>query len=476
MKSLKPLCAFFILLVSFSSAYGQAQILSILPNANYQGQTQDVTIRGLGTHFRDRVTTVSMGQGIQVQSVDVINTETIIARVSVSPNATAGSRDVTIVTGNEKLIKEGGLLVNAAGGNLTAIVTVTPVQSMHVSDFDPNNLQNSPLLFSVTITNDMQTRNLHVLLTISGQNMGDLGTATKSLRNVSPMQVIHFDNRQFDKYKLQNTNSDIVQSAIKTGTLPADIYIYHVQVFDDNNNLMADAQGQNVITNVFSKPQLISPGNNFFSDPEVVHLTQPLFQWFSQGNSYDFALYEIKPGQVSAQEITMNRPVYQQTNITQTTLLYPASAQILREGQTYAWQIKANYNGSTGNQQLPSDVFWFKLGTSNNKKTQSAVVDMHVEPNEVSLGTGNSYKFRVKAFDAENDSVSITPNWKVVPANGGKIDQNGVFTAGDPNAAVAVVAGYGDLEDYATVTISGPPVDNSWAMQLFLRQLFGVSQ
>lgn len=476
MKCLRPLCGFFILFVCFTSAYGQAKILSILPNISYPGQTQDVTIRGQGTHFHDRTTLVDLGQGIQVQQVDVINSETVIARISIPATATAGSRDVTVVTGNEKLISEAGFTINATGGQLTAMVQVTPVQSMHVSDFDPSNLQNSPLLFSVTINNDGQPRNLHILLNVLGRNMGDLGTATKVIRNVNPYQVIRFDNRQFDKYKIQNTNSDIIQSAIKTGTLPADNYVYRVQVFDDNNNKLAEAEGENVITNIFSKPELISPGNSFFSDPGTIHISQPLFQWFSQGNSYDFALYEIKPGQASAQEITMNRPVYQQSNITQTSLLYPSSAQVLKEGQAYAWQIKANYNTSTGNQQLLSDVFWFRLGNNGGKKLPSAVVDMKVEPDQVTLGTGNSYKFRVKAFDAQNDSVTITPTWKVIPSSGGKIDQNGVFTAGDPNASVAVVAGYGDLEDYATVTVSAPPVDNSWAMQLFLRQLFGVSQ
>src|SRR5207302_1615534 len=108
---------------------------------------------------------------------------------------------------------------------------------------------------------------------------------------------------------------------------------------------------------------------------------------------------------------------------------YPASASVLEDGKIYAWQVIANYAGTTGDKQLPSELFWFTMASTKLTKGVKTVAELKVEPDQVSLGTGQSYKFVAKAYDLNNDTVGIRPVWSVIPAEGGSIDQNGNFVA-----------------------------------------------
>jgi hypothetical protein len=477
---MKPLCRLLsvgaILMSAFvSSAFGQGSIISITPSMVYPGQTTDIIIRGMGTGFKANVSKVDFGSSIQVTRIVVENSETIDASVSVSKTAALGFADVKVVTGNSEVTRPNGLQIFVAGGKLTATIVVIPVQSLHLSDFDPNNLAHSPLLFSATVFNDATQRDLQVNLTVSGQSAGVIATAKKFFKPMAPNAVATFDNRQFDKYQVSNSNNPAIQTAIQTGTLPADVYDYHIQVYDiASGSLVADADGSNVISNVFNKPELISPGNPFNSDPVAVHTKTPVFQWFSQGNSYDFYLYEVKPGQRSQEEVALNRPYYFQKGISTSTIIYPASATMMEDGKVYAWQVIANYSGTTGVKPLASELFWFTMASSKLTNSNRTVAELKVEPDQVTLTAGQSMKFTVKAYDTNNDTLSVKPAWSVIPVDGGTIDNNGNFIASSTPNTVAVVAAYGDAKDYATVSISAGGGTDAWGMNMFLRELFGL--
>jgi hypothetical protein len=478
MKSFNAFAAFIFLLISgfCSTVFGQGSIVSVTPSMVYPGQSTDIIIRGLSTNFKSNVSKVDLGSNISVSRVTVQNSETIDAQIAVSKTAASGFADVKVTTGSSEVLRPNGLQIFVAGGKITATIVVTPVQSLHLSDFDPNNLARSPLLFSVTVFNDAIPRDLLVKLTVSGASAGVIATANKSLKSLTSNQVSSFDNRQFDKYQVANTNNPAIQTAIQTGTLPADVYDYHIQVFDASNNDVADADGSNVISNIFNKPELITPGNPFNSDAVGVHTKSPLFQWFSQGNSYDFYLYEVKPGQKTQEEVALNRPFYYQKGIVTTSLLYPASASVMEDGKVYAWQIVANYSGTTGVKPLASELFWFTMASSKLTQSNRTVSELKVEPDQVTMNAGQSYKFTAKAYDLNNDTLTITPTWSVIPAEGGTVDRNGNFIAANTPNTVAVVAAYGDVKDYATVSISagsGGGTD-AWGMNMFIRELFGL--
>ena len=446
----------------FYSANLSGQIItSINPSIVYPGQQHaEITISAIGTFFANGKTSVNMGAGITVTGLYIPNSTTIEAFVDVSSSATPGTNNVTVTTktnsGNQVITQPNGITIFQQGGTVHATIQVNPVQNIQLSSFNPSSIADAPLLFSVAVYNDATVQDLNVVVTASGQKLGLLATGTKTFKKAAVNSVSTVDNRQFDKYKVANINAALIQSAIQTGTLPSDVYTYAVQVFDDNGNLLASTSGTNTITNQKSKPELMSPGNSLFSDPPIVNTRFPLFQWFCQANSFDFILYEVKPGQKSSNEIILNRPTYISNNINVTSLLYPSIASMLEDGHTYAWQILANYNTGSGPESLQSDLYWFTVGTTPFIKKIQTISEIRVIPQEVSVQSGQSYKFHIKSIDIQNDTVSIKPIWSVIPVEGGSVDSAGNFTAGKHTRSVAVVATFEGISDYATVDVNNP--------------------
>jgi hypothetical protein len=452
----------FLSIFSFFTSSVSGQIItSINPSIVYPGQQHaEITISAIGTSFANGKTSVNMGPGITVTGLSIPNTTTIEAFVNVSPTATPGTNNVTVTTktnsGNQIVSDPGGITIFQQGGNVHATIQVNPVQNIELSNFNPTTISEAPLLFTVTVYNDAIVQDLNVVVTATGQKLGLLATGTKKFKNAAANSVSTVDNRQFDKYTVANINTAVIQTAIQTGTLPSDVYTYNVVVSDDNGTVLASTSGSNTITNQHGKPELINPGNPLFSDPPLLTTRFPLFQWFGQANSFDFILYEVKPGQKTGPEIILNRPTYLTNNINVTSLLYPAGAAMLEEGHTYAWQIVDNYNGGSGPESIQSDLFWFTVGTLPFTKGTQTLSEIRVIPQEVLVISGQSFKFRLKSIDIQNDTLSIKPIWTVVPAEGGTIDTSGNFTAGIHTKSVAVVATYGGISDYATVDVKNP--------------------
>jgi len=439
-----------------------AQIItSAEPSVVYPGQQHaTIKISGMGTSFAQGKTTIDMGPYISVSSVAVQSTATLQAIVSVSTAAISGNYNITVTTktagGNKVVIMPGGISIIPLGGPVHATILVNPVQSIRLADFNPGNIADAPLLFTVTVYNNNMLQNLNLVVTLSGQKLGLLATGTRKLRNMAPNAVATVDDRQFDKYTVTNINNPAIQGAIKTGNIPSDIYTYNVQVLNDSGRVVASTNGTNTITDQENKPELMNPGNPIFSDPPLINTRFPVFQWFSKANSFSFNLFEVKPGQKSGPEIILNRPLYVQNYFNNSTLIYPADAEMLEEGHTYAWQVIANYTTSAGATSIQSDLFWFTVAvTPFTKKTQT-ISDMRVDPGQASIAVGKSCKFIVKSLDIQNDTIQIKPEWTVVPAEGGTIDSLGNFTAGIHARSVAVIATYKGISDYSTVDIIDP--------------------
>jgi hypothetical protein len=439
----------------------------------------DVVIRGIGTSFKSGQTTLDFGPGINIQRLDVTNTETMVARIQIDPSALPGSHDLNITTNGQVVLKQGAFVVNTIGGDFQASLNIVPTQSLHVSDFDPKNLANSPLLFTVNIHNDATPRNVAMYLTISCDQYGDLGTAYR-LVQLTANQIYTFDNRQFDKYNLTDPNSPIIQLAIKTGSLPADVYHYKLVIIDRTSGATIQTlDGQNVISNPMTRPELIGPGNNFTTVALNITTKTPVFNWFSPGNNFELSVYEVPNEKTAPEEVLLTRPIFTQKDLTTSYFVYPASAKLLEDGKLYAWQIKANYVGTQGTQTLQSEVYWFRMATPGTSPTSvnKTVTDMKVEPEEFSVNPNQAFAFHVKAYNSNGDTLSINPAWRVVPADAGTINNSGVFTAGSkPNSSVAIVAIYGDMQDYATVSINAQSSGGSSSMldEAFLKKLFGI--
>ena len=119
-------------LVSASNALG---ISSVSPNFALQGETKDITVTGVNTHFADGVTIANFSDGIAINpftpgvpgSVRVISPTVAIVNISVSSVTPSGFRIVTLVTGGEYALASQSFSV---GPSPAALSSVSPASGL----------------------------------------------------------------------------------------------------------------------------------------------------------------------------------------------------------------------------------------------------------------------------------------------------------------------------------------------------------
>jgi hypothetical protein len=481
MRKIMVLLAVLPLLLNATTGYSQTEIISVVPSSGFQGQEMDVLIRGKNTHFKNGVSTIDFGQGITVQNFNVTTIESGVARIKIDVSAAISPRNVTVNTAGEIATADGMFDVFELGGKITAALQIVPAQTIYIADFDVSDPSKIPVLFNILIYNDNKARTLFLKLNVSGEQSGDIASATKTLSGVQPNGIVQVNNKEFDKYIISANGNAFVDKTLKTGILPPDLYSYELEVYDENNVLVAEAEGKNLITNTVNRPELILPGNAFNLIPEVIQGKFPVFQWFAQdAKSFDFYLYPVFDNQTTAEEVSQNRTVFEQKGLTSGTFPYPLSAEILQEGKTYAWQVKSNVSGSRGDITLSSEVFWFKVmpagGPGATKITPLQINQIKINPDELTIGIGEKIQFRALAYDFKGDTVNIKPEWKVIPSDFGSVDEDGVFTAGNRPGMTAVLISYAGQQDYCTITIKWKEeyIQSAFGFEGFLNRVFGL--
>jgi hypothetical protein len=123
--------------VTVSVSGPQPPSIALEPNTGRQAQTLSVTITGQNTHFVQGVTTVSFGNGITVNSLNVASATSATANITIGTGAPLGPHTVTVTTGNESASLAGGFTVFPE----TARVT------MFLDTFDGENNETATLNF-----------------------------------------------------------------------------------------------------------------------------------------------------------------------------------------------------------------------------------------------------------------------------------------------------------------------------------------
>jgi hypothetical protein len=476
------LCRFLyslILLIPFQG-YSQKSILSITPGSGTPGRSIDIVIRGINTNFRDGQSIADFGAGITVKRFIVSNSETAIAAIEITASATSGFRKVKITTGAETVELDNAFEVFTAGGNFRASLEVLPFQSGSLSDFDISNPSGQPILFFINLYNDNVSRLIKVTMTFYKENGAELFKLYTDQLSISSMQLMRLTNRDFNNFKISKPDgSHFFRDITDKATIPPGEYIYKLTVTDENGNILGEDQTKTVFTNPVNNPELIMPGADFSTPVPEIYNAYPLFQWFGQNDRYDFALFEVLPGQ-SPEEVVRNIRVYHQEDIIGNNLLYPMSAEKLVAGKTYAWQIWGKIPTSKGIQLLPASVFRFRyMGITKDGGDKVNISRIVVTPQKMDMTTGTEFRFTAVVYDQDNKPVvTVKPMWKLVPVKG-SITSDGLFKAGDTGGTLAVVAQLGDIQDYATVVVKEPkvvPKENTddWMINQMLKELFGL--
>lgn len=464
----------FIVLFRAISGFTQPGIISVVPSTVLKGQQINIIIKGENTHFVQSETSIDFGQGISVKSVSVSGPTILTAVIQVDAAATTGSRKLVVQTSQEFVEMDDALEVIETGNEVRAVISLMPVQALYLADFDPNNIKSAPLIFNVLIINDQQIRNLKSKLTISHGEYGEIIRAEKSHPAVQPGKTISYNNREFDEYNVNNSADKLLKLAAQTGMLPPGTYTYKIEVFNDAGDLLAEDEISDELTNDITNIELIGPGEGLDFSPEVIFTEFPYFQWFSQAFSYDFTLYEVLQGQSSKDEILSNVPIFQQKNISATSLIYPSSAEKLLPNKAYAWQVKAYFTTATGQKEIISDVYWFTIGGSD--KSHLKIQRIEVEPEMINISTGETHQFTAYGYDDKGEKIKMMATWKIIPSDGGSISQNGLFKAGKYPKPVAVLAEYEGISGYSTVNILWNINNQYFDIGQLIDDIFGLPQ
>lgn len=133
-------------------------------------------------------------------------------------------------------------------------------------------------------------------------------------------------------------------------TLPEGTYEYCVTIMPLNQAGEPGVSGETTEC-IYGKKEdlflinLVDPENN-----AKIYEYYPVFSWivnypFASQLTYRIRIAEIKEGQNTVNAITRNNPIYQESNLPQTTATYPVYASPLKPFQPYAWTVDAYYKG-----------------------------------------------------------------------------------------------------------------------------------
>lgn len=256
--------------------------------------------------------------------------------------------------------------VFAAPVNISQFV-VNPIATFYVSDIETN-----PSVFTLSLHNQTsETKAVALRITIvdgSGKQMftGDTdpaafpielaGGATKTYMNTDIRQSA-LTNVSYDsdiEGKIRQTNRILPGSY----TITVTAYTGYIGSTDH------DSASQVVEVTNPAAPILIYPVSMTIAATEMF----PVFSW-SMANvpaavtpKYTFSIWKAVKG-LSRDQVVQSQPLWQEKNVSDTRFIYSSSAEELKAGETYYWQVQAfdNYGNMIGDNNGKSAIADFSL-------------------------------------------------------------------------------------------------------------------
>ena len=111
-----------------ASAPAGPTLLSVDPAQGAQGQTLDVKISAINTHFVNGMSVADFGAGVTVNATRVLSSTSAVANVSIANNAAIGFRDLRVTTGAEVAAEDviGPFLVVAPPSAIPRLTAISP--------------------------------------------------------------------------------------------------------------------------------------------------------------------------------------------------------------------------------------------------------------------------------------------------------------------------------------------------------------
>ncbi len=223
----------------------------------------------------------------------------------------------------------------AAGTPWDAQLHIAPYPSPYLSDWETN-----PTIATLTISNptgaDQEVLLVYRVRDPRGRQIAS-GRSDPQLVLAGPATVL----TDFVNMAGSSSHDGALEDQMRrTGRLPEGEYSVCVTVTDRGGFILAEDCATFTILYP-APPQLIAP-----FDGEAIVTGHPLLQWTPLGVppiyqlSYVVRVSEVLPGQVPAQALAANIPVFEGASGL-SAVEYPLAGRPLELGRTYAWQVQA---------------------------------------------------------------------------------------------------------------------------------------
>jgi hypothetical protein len=468
---MKKLFAYIVLLIPFL-CQAQMELNTLSPSAIVKGQTSMLLIKMQGSRFDVDPVSLSFGKDIDILRIDVLNADMIGVEIDVKSTAQAGLRDLHVQHQQQTQVFADALEILEAFSRLSVSIQLMPFEFLRLSDFDPMNIANNPLLFTIHVTNDMNQRNLKLRFLLSHIDYGELLLGEKNLSSLFPAENRQITNKDFDDYLINEEADKFLRKSAETSFLPAGDYELTAVILDESDSILAHDEQFLFLENNYPDIDLLSPGISMDESPEIIQTFHPFFQWFSSGYTFDFRLVEVQPNQFSAEEIMTNIPVYQEEGITQPFLNYPLWAEMLEAGKTYAWQVSSYFLGSTNKQEIRSEVYWFSIDRSQKQLLQYE--QLSITPDRLFMRPGEHIQLQAYGNEKKGEKTKLHVHWEIFPKGMAYISSEGEFVAGNNEGIVQVRAYYKGLQAEATILISNRLPAQKPEITALVDELFGL--
>jgi len=253
-------------------------------------------------------------------------------------------------------------------------------------DLDLTNPGSSPMLFWVNFTNT-GAENRYVILSLEIQcdRYGSLASGKTRPFGLGHGVTRTITNRdlgqsgslfELDEYVIADAAKDLTRAILSTGSLPTDFYHFVLKIQDVNNPGIADSKTIDLTITNPTTLELVSPGR-IVDQGELPTLftTLPQFVWDSNAGEFSFTVCEQLPSNSSPEDVMDNEPRFHTTIQNAKNLIYPSSGAFpIEEGHTYYWQVKAIMMTTGGPVELKSEIWGFKIGSTQNVQLESQMI------------------------------------------------------------------------------------------------------
>lgn len=249
---------------------------------------------------------------------------------------------------------------------------VTPMgtyfNTFYPSDFNPEQPENQPIFFQITISqltgfpiSDFQ---IYIKLTWGGSEaevwLTPEDTALPMVltnRDVINNNPVGFDSSG----NYDNVFNAIEDYVLQTGRMPDGNYFFLFRILDQSGNQISADKAVTIKIESPVSISLITPGTPLGGYlPMNLMNTNPEFIWFSNLANFSFQLYHIDENIDTAEDIEALQPYYEEI-LNSNTLIYPSSAPQLEDGESYAWRVSAPVVSPGVNSIIKSIFYTFNI-------------------------------------------------------------------------------------------------------------------